>query len=44
MPGERGLGHKAMSLTQGLTLHPSIMPLLQPWADQWQIACPTALP
>jgi L-lactate dehydrogenase len=44
LPGERGLGHKAMSLSQGLALHPSIMPLLQPWADQWQIAAPTALP
>ena len=44
LPGERGLGHKALSATQGLRLHPSIMPLLQPWADQWQIAAPTAHP
>jgi L-lactate dehydrogenase len=44
MPGERGLGHRALSATQGLRLHPSIMPLLQPWADQWRIAGPSALP
>lgn len=44
LPGERGLGHKAVATTAGLALHPSIMPMLQPWAEKWQIASPTARP
>ena len=43
LPGERGWGHKAESLSTGLSLHPSIMPMLQPWADQWKIAIPAPL-
>ena len=43
LPGERGLRLKAGAASMGLQLHPSIMPMLQPWADRWQIAKPATL-
>ena len=43
LPGERGLRHKALATSKGLALHPSIMPMLQTWADRWQVAVPVPL-
>jgi L-lactate dehydrogenase len=43
LPGERGLRHKALATAKGLALHPSIMPMLQTWADGWQVAVPAPL-
>ena len=40
MPGERGLLHKAQALVSGLGLHPSVMPMLEPWAHKWRIEMP----
>lgn len=40
LPGERGLQSKAKALAHGLDLHPTIMPLLEPWAERWHIAMP----
>jgi L-lactate dehydrogenase len=43
MPGERGLQHKAESLLKGLTLYPSIMPMLLPWASKFKLEAPQAI-
>jgi L-lactate dehydrogenase len=42
-PGERGLQHKAESLLKGLTLYPSIMPMLLPWASKLSVKAPQAI-
>ena len=42
-PGERGLQHKAESLLKGLTLYPSIMPMLLPWASKLNVKAPQAI-
>jgi L-lactate dehydrogenase len=42
-PGERGLQHKAESLLKGLTLYPSIMPMLLPWATKLKLKAPQAI-
>jgi len=40
MPGERGLTLKAGMRQQGVALYPNIMPMLQPWAEQFGLAMP----
>jgi len=42
-PGERGLQHKAESLLKGLTLYPSIMPMLLPWASKLKVEAPQVI-
>lgn len=43
LPGERGLQRRAEQLKTGIELHPSIMPLLQPWSEKLKVALPQAL-
>jgi len=43
LPGERGLKLRAEARDQGVTLYPNIMPMLQPWAEQFALAMPQAL-
>jgi L-lactate dehydrogenase len=38
LPGERGLQLKQAATQQGVALHPSILPMLEPWAQQYGIA------
>jgi L-lactate dehydrogenase len=37
LPGESGIRRRAEQLRDGVALHPSIMPSLQPWADKFGI-------
>lgn len=43
MPGERGLALRAGMRQQGVVLYPNIMPMLQPWAEQFGLAMPQPL-
>lgn len=43
LPGERGLARREEQLARGIELHPSIMPMLAPWADKLKVALPPAL-
>ena len=43
LPGERGLKLKAAARDQGVTLYPNILPMLQPWAEQFAVAMPQPL-
>lgn len=43
LPGERGLQHQADSKLHGLSLYPSIMPALVPWAEKLNVAVPQAV-
>jgi len=43
LPGERGLKLKAEASCQGVTLYPNIMPMLQPWAEQFGLTMPKPL-
>jgi len=43
LPGERGLQRRAEQIKDGVQLHPSVMPLLAPWAEKYQIGLPAAL-
>jgi LDH2 family malate/lactate/ureidoglycolate dehydrogenase len=44
LPGERGLARMREQEAEGVALHPSIMPALEPWADKLGIALPTPNP
>jgi LDH2 family malate/lactate/ureidoglycolate dehydrogenase len=37
IPGHRGLVRKRAQLQSGITLHPTILPKLKPWADKFEI-------
>jgi LDH2 family malate/lactate/ureidoglycolate dehydrogenase len=37
LPGHRGLERKNTQLQLGITLHPTILPKLKPWADKFEI-------
>ena len=43
-PGERGLRMAAAQMEQGVALYPTIMASLAPWAGQFGVAPPEALP
>ena len=43
LPGERGLKLKAEAKQLGVMLYPNIMPMLQPWAEQFGLAMPKPL-
>ena len=43
LPGERGLKLRAQARDEGVTLYPNIMPMLQPWAEQFGLALPQPL-
>jgi LDH2 family malate/lactate/ureidoglycolate dehydrogenase len=43
LPGERGLERRAAQQAGGIELHASIMPLLTPWAEKYQVALPQPL-
>jgi L-lactate dehydrogenase len=40
LPGERALARRREQLATGVELHPSIMPLLQPWASRLAVDLP----
>jgi len=40
LPGERGLARKREQLRDGVALHPSILPPLQPWAQRFGLPPP----
>jgi L-lactate dehydrogenase len=42
LPGERGLRRREAQLRDGVTLHESIMPSLQPWAERLKVEIPEA--
>jgi LDH2 family malate/lactate/ureidoglycolate dehydrogenase len=39
-PGERGLALAKQQRDKGLNLHPSVMPMLEPWARKLEVAVP----
>ena len=43
LPGERGLQRRAEQAKSGIELHPSIIPLLTPWAEKFKLSLPQAL-
>jgi len=43
LPGERGLERREQQQAGGIELHPSIMPLLTPWAEKYKVALPQSL-
>lgn len=43
MPGERGLALRTRQLMNGITLHPEIMPALQPWAEKLGVRLPAPM-
>lgn len=43
LPGERGLKLKRQAEDEGVSLYPNIMPMLQPWAEQFGLAMPKPL-
>ena len=43
LPGERALARKRQQLTQGVALHPSILPALRPWAQRCAVPEPTPI-
>ncbi len=40
LPGENGLARRRRQLGEGVTLHPAIMPMLEPWAAKLGVALP----
>jgi len=42
LPGERALARRREQLTQGVQLHGSILPALEPWAQRFSVAMPGA--
>jgi L-lactate dehydrogenase len=40
LPGERALARRRQQLAQGVKLHESILPALEPWAQRLQVAMP----
>ncbi|MEO8040038.1 MAG: Ldh family oxidoreductase [Betaproteobacteria bacterium] len=40
LPGENGLARRRRQLAEGITLHPGIMPMLEPWATKLGVALP----
>jgi L-lactate dehydrogenase len=42
VPGEMGLQRKTAQQREGVALHPAVIPLLQPWADKFGVAVPSA--
>ena len=43
LPGERALAQRAEQLERGVTLHPSVLPALQPWAAPLGVPLPAPL-
>jgi L-lactate dehydrogenase len=43
LPGERALARRREQLAEGVLLHASILPALEPWARRLQVAMPAAL-
>ncbi len=43
LPGEAGLRKRAEQRSHGVTLHPSILPALAPWAARLEVPLPTGL-
>ncbi len=43
MPGDKALQLRESQLTEGVALHPSIMPSLQKWADKFTVTPPKSL-
>jgi L-lactate dehydrogenase len=43
LPGERGLARKREQLQSGITLHASILPALEPWANRYRLAAPASI-
>ena len=43
LPGERGLRLAEQGQGSGVELHPSILPMLRPWAEKLGVALPAAL-
>lgn len=43
MPGQGGMGRRATQLVEGVALHPSIGPMLQPFCDKYGVAFPAPL-
>lgn len=42
IPGEQGLARKRQALADGVSLFPSILPALKPWAEKFGVALPAA--
>jgi LDH2 family malate/lactate/ureidoglycolate dehydrogenase len=42
LPGERAQARRAQQLAEGITLHSSILPMLEPWSKKYGILYPTA--
>ncbi|MGH8851320.1 MAG: Ldh family oxidoreductase [Casimicrobiaceae bacterium] len=42
LPGEHGLQRYRRQLAQGVSLYPSILPALRPWAEKYGVAVPAA--
>jgi LDH2 family malate/lactate/ureidoglycolate dehydrogenase len=40
LPGERGLALKRRQLAEGVSLHPGILPALEPWARKLSLPVP----
>jgi L-lactate dehydrogenase len=43
LPGERGLKRYREQLANGVTLYPTILPSLEPWAQKYGVALPDAI-
>lgn len=43
LPGEKGLGLAERQRNEGVTLHPGIVPLLEPWSDKLGVPLPAPL-
>ena len=43
LPGERAQARRAEQIAHGVLLHPSITPMLEPWAQKFGVAAPQAL-
>lgn len=44
MPGARAQAERARQLRDGVTLHPDIPPMLEPWAKKFGVPMPVAIP
>jgi LDH2 family malate/lactate/ureidoglycolate dehydrogenase len=44
MPGQASLARRARQLVEGIALHPTILPVLQPWAEKLGVPLPAARP
>jgi LDH2 family malate/lactate/ureidoglycolate dehydrogenase len=43
LPGQAALARRARQLAEGVTLHPTVLPKLRPWADRLGVRVPAAL-